>query len=122
MLTDIPEHLLQSGHRALQMQNSSAIPASHDGRISFPRQIRNFLLQKLWLPRIIYEALPYLYLFLGIIALVSAVHIPGWAWMLPYAILFSLICLHVSLAVIALRYNYRCDKEPWRNCRLDDEK
>ena len=97
------------------MHSTPAISASHHARRINPfQQLREILLQKLWLPRVIYEALPYLYLVMGLTALVSAAYLPGWNWLLPYAILFSLACLHVSLAIIALRYNARCKSSAGR--------
>ena len=79
----------------------------HLRRNNASRRIRNLLLQKLWLPRIVYETLPFLYLFLGLTALASAMHMQDWTWILPYAILLGLICLHAGLALITLRYRYR---------------
>jgi hypothetical protein len=100
------------------MQNSSAISAStHEPPKGFLRHMRNVLLQKIWLPRAIYETLPYLYFLLGLGALVSAIYTPGWGWILPYAMLFGLVCLHVSIALIALRCNFR--QQP-QSCRRDD--
>ena len=100
------------------MQSSSAIPVSADQRRNNPlRQIHGILLQKLWLPRIIYEALPYLYLLMGLSALACALYMPGWGWILPYAMLFGLVCLHISIALIALRYNFRRNAKA---CRRTD--
>jgi hypothetical protein len=104
------------------MHHNRAVPASHhETRISFAQQIRVSLLRKLWLPRLLYEALPYLYLVIGMAALASAVYVPGSGWILPYAILFAVICLHASLAIIALRYNYRRNKKPWHNKPIDGQ-
>jgi len=102
------------------MQNTNVIRAPQQlRRTKAGRRIRNLLLQKLWLPRIIYEMLPYLYLLLGLTALTSAMHMQAWIWILPYAILLGLICLHVSLALITLRYRYRHREGPPPNARLD---
>jgi len=76
------------------------------------RRIRDLLARKLWLPRVLYEALPYLYLLLSIAALASAMHLRGWAWIVPYMIMLGLICLHVSAAIITLRYRHRHPKGP----------
>ena len=102
------------------MQNTHVIRAPQQiRRTKTGRRIRNLLLQKLWLPRIIYEMLPYLYLLLGLTALTSAMYMQAWTWILPYAILLGLICLHVSLALITLRYRYRHREAPPPNARLD---
>ena len=89
----------------------------HDGKalhVPAPRRdgnrltrIRGILLRRLWLPRLFYEALPYLYLVCGLIALVSALYTPDWTWILPWAILVGLICLHAGMAIVALRYRVR---------------
>ena len=71
------------------------------------RRIREVLLCRLWLPKFVYEALPYLYITCGIVALGSAVYIQDWTWILPWAILVGLICLHAGLALAALRYRIR---------------
>jgi hypothetical protein len=90
------------------MQSSNVIRAPRNHRRSKTTQrALDLLLQKLWLPRIIYELLPFLYLVLGIAALASAMHMRDWTWILPYAILLGLICLHVCLALVTLRYRYR---------------
>ena len=103
------------------MQNSNVIQAPQQlGRTKAGQRIRNLLLRKLWLPRIIYQTLPFLYLLLGLAALASATHMQAWTWILPYAVLLGLVCLHVSLALITLRYRYRHRKGPSSpNARLD---
>ena len=101
------------------MQNDNVIhsSATHQ-RASIGKRIREILLQKLWLPRILYEVLPFVYIFLGIFALISAMYTPGWAWILPYAILLGLICLHAGLGIVGLRYNFRRRKDSRRNKTL----
>ena len=71
------------------------------------RQVRTLLLKRLWLPRILYEALPYIYMLCGIVALGSAVYSPDWTWILPWAILVGLICLHAGIALATLRFRFR---------------
>lgn len=97
------------------MQNHSAIPTSATAhRPGIRRRIRDVLLQKLWLPRIVYEAMPFLYIVLGIFALISAMYTPDWTWILPYAILLGLMCLHAGLTIVTLRYNHRRRKSSRR--------
>ena len=95
-------------HRATQ---STAPPQ----QIGIGKQFRELLLQKLWLPRVMYEAMPFLYIVLGIFALVSAIYIPDWTWVFPYAILFGLICLHAGLGIVTLRYKLRKRKPSRRD-------
>jgi Flp pilus assembly protein TadB len=70
------------------------------------------LLRKLWLPRGVYESVPYVYLCCGSLALVSAVFSSGWTWILPYVVLLGLVCLHAGLALLTLRYRFRRRKLP----------
>jgi len=92
------------------MQTGKAlhVPA-RSGPCKIASRFRKLLLRRLWLPRFIYEALPYLYIACGLVALGSAIYTPDWTWILPWAILVGLICLHAGLALAALRYRIRKD-------------
>lgn len=74
---------------------------------SLPALLQRVFLRKLWLPRFVYEALPYLYVLLGLAALTSALYAPGWTWIIPYLVLVGLVCLHAGLALVTLRYRFR---------------
>lgn len=90
------------------MQTGSSIdPPSGEQTTSVVRQLRRVLLRKLWLPRFLYEALPYIYISCGLAALVAAAFAPGWTWILPYAILIGLIGLHAGLAIATMRFRFR---------------
>ena len=78
----------------------------------FVRDLRRFFLRKLWLPRIVYELLPYLYIAVGLLAVYTATWMPGWAWILPYAALAGLICVHAGLGIAMLRYRARRGRGP----------
>jgi len=69
--------------------------------------LRRIFLRKLWLPRALYEALPYIYVLSGTVALVAALYLPGWTWILPYIILLGLVCLHIGLGLLTLRFRFR---------------
>ncbi|MFW2403143.1 MAG: hypothetical protein ACN4GT_00165 [Gammaproteobacteria bacterium] len=93
----------------------------HDGKALHPRanparnhrrRLRQLLFARLWLPRIVYEALPYLYIVLGVTALGSAMFTPDWTWIFPWAMLIGLICLHAGLALVTLRYRIRRGRKP----------
>jgi len=70
-------------------------------------RLSQILFRKLWLPRGLYEAIPYVYLAFGAVALGSAVFGSGWTWILPYVVLLGLICLHAGLALLTLRFRFR---------------
>ena len=58
----------------------------------------------------LYEALPFLYVIGGLAALLSALYLPGWTWILPYLLLLGAISMHAGLAIITLRWRFRRDK------------
>jgi len=93
------------------MQDGKALHAPARSTLGgIASRIRKVLLRPLWLPRFIYEVLPYLYIVCGLAALGSAIHTPDWTWILPWAILVGLICLHAGLALAALRFRIRNGK------------
>ncbi len=69
--------------------------------------LRRILLSKLWLPRIVYELIPAVYILLGIGALASALYGRGWTWIVPYLVLIGVGCLHAGVAIAGLRYRFR---------------
>ncbi len=62
--------------------------------------------RKIWLPKLLYDCLPYFYLTAGFAAFFATLYISDWFWVLPHYILFSAACLHLSFAV------YRRRKRP----------
>ena len=59
--------------------------------------------QKIWLPRLVYDSLPYFYLTAGFAALFATLYISEWFWVLPHYLLFSAGCLHLALVVFRRR-------------------
>ena len=65
------------------------------------------VLKKLWLPKVLYNAIPYFYLASGIIALLATLYISEWFWVLPHYTLFSAACIHLSVMVFRRRTRSR---------------
>ena len=65
--------------------------------------------RKIWLPKLLYDCLPYFYLTAGFAAFFATLYISDWFWVLPHYILFSAACLHLSWVV------YRKRKGPRRS-------
>ena len=63
------------------------------------QEIRNLLRKKVWLPKFVYDVLPYFYLTAGFAAFFATLYISEWFWILPYYVLFSAACLHLGFAV-----------------------
>ncbi len=59
--------------------------------------------RKVWLPKAVYDALPYFYLVAGIAAFFATIYISEWFWVLPHYLLFSVACLHLALFVFRRR-------------------
>lgn len=59
--------------------------------------------RKVWLPKVIYNALPYFYFFAGIAAFLATLYISEWFWVLPHYLLFAVACLHLSFAIFRKR-------------------
>jgi len=67
----------------------------------------NLMSRKIWLPKLIYNALPYFYLFAGIAALLATMYISNWFWVLPHYLLFAAACLHMGILVYRRRHRPR---------------
>ena len=59
--------------------------------------------RKIWLPKLIYGALPLFYLVSGVGAFLATVYISEWFWVLPHYLLFSAACLHLAFYVYRKR-------------------
>jgi hypothetical protein len=60
--------------------------------------------RKIWLPKALYDALPWFYLASGILAFLTTLYISDWFWVLPHYLLFSAACLHLAVIVFRRRH------------------
>jgi len=60
--------------------------------------------RKIWLPKLLYNALPYFYLVAGVAALFATLYISNWYWILPHYLLFAAACLHMGMLVYRRRH------------------
>ena len=63
--------------------------------------------KKLWLPKFLYDALPYFYLASGFAAFFATLYISEWFWVLPHYLLFSAACIHLAAAVYRRRHSQK---------------
>ncbi|HET6630009.1 MAG TPA: hypothetical protein VFG91_09565 [Woeseiaceae bacterium] len=63
--------------------------------------------KKIWLPKLLYDSLPWFYLAAGLAAFFATLYVSTWLWVLPHYLLFSLACLHLSFAVLRKRRRAR---------------
>ncbi len=78
-------------------------PATLSETQQVTRKTGTILSQKIWIPKLIYAALPYFYLTSGIGALIATLYVGSWIWLLPHYLLFSAICLHMGLLIFRRR-------------------
>lgn len=71
------------------------------------RETGKILTRKLWIPRILYAALPLFYILSGIAALLATLYISDWFWILPHYLLFSAACVHMGVLVHRRRQRHR---------------
>ena len=73
------------------------------------RDVNGLLRKKIWLPKLVYDCLPYFYLTAGFSAFFATLYINEWFWVVPYYLLFSAACLHLAFAVG--RWRRYCHRE-----------
>lgn len=69
-----------------------------------PRRDHGLISRKIWLPKLLYDALPYFYLASGLSAFFATLYIAEWFWVLPHYLLFSIICVHLGIIVYRRRH------------------
>ena len=60
--------------------------------------------RKVWLPKFLYNALPYFYMAAGFLAFLSTLYTHQWFWLLPHYLLFSIACVHLGFIVRRRRH------------------
>ncbi len=83
-----------------------------DQHVLSARPNRGGINRKIWLPRLIYDALPWFYLASGVLAILATVYINDWYWVVPHSILFSAACLHLAIWVFRNRRHSEVDTGP----------
>lgn len=59
--------------------------------------------RRIWLPKLLYDALPFFYLLSGLLALLATLYVSAWFWIVPHYLLFSAACVHLGVAVLRRR-------------------
>jgi hypothetical protein len=67
------------------------------------RDTGNLLSRKIWLPKLLYDGLPYFYVGAGFGAFLATIYISDWFWVLPHYLLFSAACVHLGILVYRRR-------------------
>ena len=69
------------------------------------RRKQRLIARKIWLPKLLYDALPYFYLASGLAAFFATLYITEWFWVLPHYLLFSIACIHLGVIVYRRRHS-----------------
>jgi hypothetical protein len=69
-----------------------------------PRSNHGLISRKIWLPKLLYDALPYFYLASGLAAFFATLYISEWFWVLPHYLLFSIVCVHLGVIIYRRRH------------------
>jgi hypothetical protein len=85
------------------LSNAAGKPAGLSDTQALTRSTGKSVSQKIWLPKIVYDALPYFYLGSGILAFFATLYVSEWFWVLPHYLLFSAACIHLSIVVFRRR-------------------
>jgi hypothetical protein len=59
--------------------------------------------RKIWLPKVLYDGLPYFYLTAGFAAFFATLYISEWFWVLPHYLMFSAACVQLGIYVYRRR-------------------
>jgi hypothetical protein len=88
----------------MMLSNTAAKPTSLRETQQVSHDAGELLSRKIWLPKLLYRALPLFYVVSGFAALLATIYISEWFWVLPHYLLFSAACLHMGLLVYRRRH------------------
>ena len=92
------------------MLSAAEKPAPLTDTQQIKRDTGNLIGRKVWLPKMLYDALPYFYFVAGIAAFLGTLYINEWFWVLPHYVLFSAFCLHFGIIIYRRRRRSRLAK------------
>ena len=93
--------------RMLPTASGKTADAAHKRAVE--SEAGSFLTRRVWLPKIVYDALPYFYVIAGVAAFLATLYISEWFWVLPHYLLFSIACVHFGLFIFKCRRKGKSD-------------
>lgn len=90
----------------MMLTNTARKPAHFSETQEMTRDAGRLMSRTIWLPKVLYTALPYFYIVAGIGALLATLYISDWFWILPHYLLFSAACLHLGILVYRKRHRH----------------
>ncbi|MEM7282136.1 MAG: hypothetical protein AAF438_10965 [Pseudomonadota bacterium] len=64
----------------------------------------------MWLPKPIYESLPFFYILTGVLFIAGAAYLASWLWSAPYYMVFGYLCVVSGGVLLLKRLSYRRNK------------
>ena len=89
------------------LSNASKSAAILSETQQITRETGTLLFRKIWIPKLLYAALPYFYICSGVAALVATLYIGHWFWILPHYLFFAAACLHMGVMIYRRRMQKR---------------
>ena len=89
------------------LSDTAPKPASLTDTQQLRQESDRLLLRRIWLPKGIYDALPYFYIVAGVLALFTTFYINSWFWVLPHYVLFAVGCMHLGIVIFRRRHRKR---------------
>ena len=71
------------------------------------RKSHSIASRNVWLPKLIYDSLPFFYLASGLAAFFATLYVSDWFWVLPHSVLCSSLCIHFGVIVYCRRRGKR---------------
>jgi len=72
---------------------------------SLSKKASELVERKIWLPKTLYDSVPWFYLSAGLLSLAATLYISSQFWVLPQYFLFSAACLHLSILIFRRRHS-----------------
>ena len=79
---------------------------------SIDRTAGSVVARKIWLPKSLYDALPFFYLVSGVLAFLATLYVSAWFWVVPHYLLFSAACVHLGVVILRRRARHRKAQSP----------
>jgi hypothetical protein len=92
------------------LSTTAGTSASRPEKRSNERRDNPVLVRKIWLPKLLYTALPWFYVGAGISSFLATLYINEWFWILPHYVLFSIACIHLGLVIHRRRRKAAADE------------
>ncbi len=89
------------------LSDAQSKPAPLTDTQQLAERSEHLITRKIWLPKVLYDVLPYFYITSGTVALFTTLYISEWFWVLPHYLLFSVACVHFGIVIYRRRHRKR---------------